>query len=755
MKPLVRYGYHASVAIAVAFMAWRIAGANAQLRPVSPGVSIPIASETDWNDYLWPIEDCTKRTSDFGEFRDSHFHAGLDISTQLKTGWPVRASRGGWLQSARFEIGGYGLFLVLRHEDGWHTTYAHLSRYAPVVREAYERKLAELGRSFGMVEWRDHEVPITRGDIIAYSGMSGAGSSPHLHFEIRDPEYTAFHPALAPALRTPDTIAPVFHALCFMPLDASSTVDGRHDPLIVPVTSQGAGRYRVDAVPVLTGMVGVSVRATDRAQAASDVGSPASLVLMVNDAAYFSSMLDRIPSALGWHVRIDRENDLWRGGIGEFRKLYREEGNRLPVYTPPDAGAGMFTTHRLTPGRKQCRIVAKDISGNSAELAFSAMLAVRPAFQASLRDASVEIRLHDARSTAAVRILTVGADGRWQELATYRDAMISSLITWTPQGAMPQVLKIVAEDGRGGVSAPWYLHPSPPAASGTLDVMRRIHDDEVIYTMRTQVPFRVPPRITVSQGTQSLTVSAEAGAPTLYRAIVRPLPKESGPITVVIDAMCGAKPAQWTETLGVTLITPSQGGTMTSSDGVFTITFAPGDASRPMLGWVETLGGGRYKVLPQDVPLAGMPRVSFRTTAVIARQSVVRAQHPDIRIRMKAVPRADLPADVVAARCGNYPATYSLLNDTDPPGIVIGSMTGSGAVPVALTDATSGVDWESLVVSLDGRIVIADYQEGAGNCLARVPKGATGTLTVRVRDKAGNERTTSATLAGPAQRGRK
>jgi murein DD-endopeptidase MepM/ murein hydrolase activator NlpD len=76
---------------------------------------------TNWNDYLWPTNAGTTRTSDFAEFRATHFHAGIDISTGGKTGFDVYASRAGWLHSAYFEPGGYGWFLVLRHPDGYYT----------------------------------------------------------------------------------------------------------------------------------------------------------------------------------------------------------------------------------------------------------------------------------------------------------------------------------------------------------------------------------------------------------------------------------------------------------------------------------------------------------------------------------------------------------------------------------------------------------------------------------------------------------
>ena len=56
----------------------------------------------------------------------------------------------------------YGLFVLLRHAQGYETMYGHASRL--LVRE---------GDS------------VQAGQVIALSGTSGRSTAPHLHFEIR------------------------------------------------------------------------------------------------------------------------------------------------------------------------------------------------------------------------------------------------------------------------------------------------------------------------------------------------------------------------------------------------------------------------------------------------------------------------------------------------------------------------------------------------------------------------------------------
>src|SRR2546430_13259153 len=86
-------------------------------------------------------------------------HPGVDIA--VPEGPPVRAAGGGMVAAAGIDPA-YGLFVLLRHAQGYETMYGHASRL--LVRE---------GDS------------VQAGQVIALSGTSGRSTAPHLHFEIR------------------------------------------------------------------------------------------------------------------------------------------------------------------------------------------------------------------------------------------------------------------------------------------------------------------------------------------------------------------------------------------------------------------------------------------------------------------------------------------------------------------------------------------------------------------------------------------
>jgi murein DD-endopeptidase MepM/ murein hydrolase activator NlpD len=85
-------------------------------------------------------------------------HLGLDISADK--GQPITATANGRVHSAGYNAD-FGNLVVVSHEFGLSTRYAHLSRFAV---KAGDR--------------------VQRGDVIGYVGSSGRSTAPHLHYEV-------------------------------------------------------------------------------------------------------------------------------------------------------------------------------------------------------------------------------------------------------------------------------------------------------------------------------------------------------------------------------------------------------------------------------------------------------------------------------------------------------------------------------------------------------------------------------------------
>lgn len=98
-------------------------------------------------------------TSPFG-VRHRGFHNGIDL--RVHVGDTIRAAFSGRVRVRRYNRGGYGYFIVLRHHSGLETIYGHLSKF--LVGPNQE---------------------IKAGEPIALGGNTGHSTGPHLHFETR------------------------------------------------------------------------------------------------------------------------------------------------------------------------------------------------------------------------------------------------------------------------------------------------------------------------------------------------------------------------------------------------------------------------------------------------------------------------------------------------------------------------------------------------------------------------------------------
>lgn len=104
----------------------------------------------------WPV--------DGGYISDGYIsdrnHKGIDIAAPY--GSDIYASEAGYVVTAGWNSGGYGYYVIIEHDNGYRTLYAHCS-----VVIAYEGQYVE------------------KGQVIAKIGSTGNSTGNHLHYEVR------------------------------------------------------------------------------------------------------------------------------------------------------------------------------------------------------------------------------------------------------------------------------------------------------------------------------------------------------------------------------------------------------------------------------------------------------------------------------------------------------------------------------------------------------------------------------------------
>ena len=88
-------------------------------------------------------------------------HTGIDWAAP--SGTPIYAAGNGTVEKAGWESG-YGKYVLLRHNNGYETAYAHMTAYARGVEEGKR---------------------VRQGQVIGFVGSTGLSTGSHVHYEIR------------------------------------------------------------------------------------------------------------------------------------------------------------------------------------------------------------------------------------------------------------------------------------------------------------------------------------------------------------------------------------------------------------------------------------------------------------------------------------------------------------------------------------------------------------------------------------------
>jgi len=106
----------------------------------------------------WPVNG--RIITGFGQRNDGTHNDGINLS--VPQGTAVHAAESGVVAYAGSELKGYGNLVLLRHDNGWVTAYAH-----------NDELLVKRGDK------------VQRGQVIAKAGRTGSVDQPQVHFELR------------------------------------------------------------------------------------------------------------------------------------------------------------------------------------------------------------------------------------------------------------------------------------------------------------------------------------------------------------------------------------------------------------------------------------------------------------------------------------------------------------------------------------------------------------------------------------------
>jgi len=246
--------------------------------------------ETKPREYGWPMSISNGFSSTYQEFRSTHFHAGIDIRTFKKNGFPVLAISDGAIFKIRMAKRGAGRCLFLKHDDGNISLYYHLDRFEPNLESILENIQKETGKKYFGFYVLKTPIRFKKGQLIAFSGESGAGFS-HLHLEIRDKHKNSLNPLKYVEPIQEDSKSPVLKALLFRSRDRAS-VNGIVGETYIPFKEEAHDSFSIRNPLIITGGFDLILQAYDIADTGRPV-APYRISALLDNRLYFQLEFDR------------------------------------------------------------------------------------------------------------------------------------------------------------------------------------------------------------------------------------------------------------------------------------------------------------------------------------------------------------------------------------------------------------------------------------------------------------------------------
>jgi hypothetical protein len=319
--------------------------------------------------YHFPLDLKPKVSGSFGEIRSNHFHSGLDVTTNGKTGLPVFSADKGYVSRIAVSPGGFGKALYIDHPSGFTTVYAHLESFSPrldslVLALQYQKKSFTINEYF-----QSGQFPVNRGEVVAFSGNSGSSGGPHLHFEVRETDGQKPMDPLAFPTPVKDDVRPHIGGIKLYPIGDGSTINGENESVFYPaVFYDGAFHLKHNPKIRASGIIGVGIEVIDYLSGSWRKCGVHSIDLAVNDEPVYSYVMDGFyfhdTRFINSHIDFAEKMNTGR----TIQKSFLDKYNSIDLYKV-DSQRGRVT---INPGTDtEFAYLIKDVAGNTSPLSFN------------------------------------------------------------------------------------------------------------------------------------------------------------------------------------------------------------------------------------------------------------------------------------------------------------------------------------------------------------------------------------------------
>jgi hypothetical protein len=580
-------------------------------------------------EYTWPTNTGKHLSSNFGEFRATGYHLGLDIKTKGSIGHPVYAISSGYIARIVTNYSGFGRALYLTLDDGQTAVYAHLSKFSPQLEDRLKLE-QEVKRSYiTNIFLSPEEFKFEKGDIIGYSGNTGFSFGPHLHFEIRNKNGQTLNP-LTNGLYQADRMAPIAEEISFIPLNSESWINGNQLPQNFPLFQNKKGEYLFPDTINIFGVLGMSLKTFDKRQGANNIYQPHRIEVYIDESLHHSLQFDRLDYNWLSTANFIKDYRNARLNLGDFVKLYHNETDpSVPIHS--DSTKGIL---ELTPGYHDIKIHIMDhlmnlriVRGTVFNMAPFDIIAkplgeTKELISFLIQSKSISVPI---KSVVAYSFTPYGYADERLSIQSSETLEEGKIITILKKKINRKAIQFMAENKLGTLSKPFHWIDSQNYS----DYLNVSVDMDISYT-DAGIYIQIQPEKIVDADF-SLRLKGEYQYETIPLNQIQPsvfLTKPLSPIIFEevnqIEAILnGSIERQIRFDFPYTVAQPGSAVTVISKDGLFSIRSKKNSISRSTLMWIEAVhkyapvkNGNHlsrvYQLQPYQQPLLNSINIAVR-----------------------------------------------------------------------------------------------------------------------------------------------
>ena len=317
------------------------------------------------NYFRSPLDISLHLSGTFGELRNNHFHAGVDIKTKRKTGFPVYATADGYVSRIKVAIWGYGKVIYISHPNGYTSVYAHLSKFGDGIQEyvkniQYQKESYETGNIYPA----ENEITVKKGQVIAFTGRTGGFVAPHLHYEIRDTKTEHIINPLLFGLKIKDSIAPRINKLIAYPIGEGSRINRSVKKQTLAIKKDSLNNYRTNRISA-SGSIGFGINVYDLLGKELNKNGVYSIEMKVNGKRHYYHDVETFSFAESKYINLLIDYPYFATYKNRIQKTFREKETKLSIYE--DLVKDGFVDVKEGFSYK-VEIIAKDFKGNRSSV---------------------------------------------------------------------------------------------------------------------------------------------------------------------------------------------------------------------------------------------------------------------------------------------------------------------------------------------------------------------------------------------------